>query len=145
MIIDKIKNLGNYAHLSAVKKFLDEHPEPLENGKYVINDGCFVNVMEYETREDNGLYEGHEKYIDLQMLISGEECIRVQNITDCAIAIEYDAQKDAAFYKSEQYMNCYLDGSNFVLLEPEDLHNPCLTVNNKSIRVKKYVFKIAIG
>ena len=144
MITDKIKNLGNYAHLYAVKQFLDAHPDPLENGKYIIDDRCFLNVMEYETKEDKGLYEGHKKYIDLQMLISGEECIRVQNIADCTIAVEYDAQKDAAFYTAEHYMNCYLDGSNFVYLTPEDLHNCCVAENGKSVKVKKYVFKIAI-
>ena len=144
MIIDKIKNLGNYAQLSVVKQFLDEHPEPLENGKYVINDACFVNVMEYETREDKGLYEGHERYIDVQMLISGNECIRIQNRRDCRISVEYNDEKDAAFYTADQYMNCYLDGSNFAFLEPEDLHNPCLMVGDKPEAVKKYVFKVKI-
>ena len=142
MITDKIKNLGNYTQLAKVKSFLDSHPEPLENGKYIIDDSCFVNVMEYETRDDGGLYEGHEKYIDLQMLISGEECVRVQNIADCTITVAYDPEKDAAFYSSEKYMNYYLNGSNFILLEPEDLHNPCLKVNGRSVKVKKYVFKI---
>ena len=144
MIIDKIKNLGKYAHLSVVKQFLDEHPEPLENGKYVINDCCFVNVSEYETKEDKGIYEGHERYNDLQMLISGNECIKIQHISDCRISTEYNEQKDVAFYTSEQYMNCYLDGSNFALLEPEDLHNPCLMIGDKPEKVKKYVFKILV-
>ena len=144
MIIDKIENLGKYTHLSMVKQFLDEHPEPLENGKYIINDGCFVTAMEYETKDDAGLFEGHKKYIDLQMLISGSECIRVQTKSNCVLAVEYDTLKEAAFYTSEQYMNCYLDGSNFVLLTPDDLHNPGIMVNGKSEKVKKYVFKIAI-
>ena len=144
MIIDKIANLDRYTHLAKIKSFLDAHPKPLENGKYIIDDNCFVNVMEYETKEDTGLYEGHKQYIDLQMLISGEECIKVQNIRNCALTTEYDESKDAAFFKAEHCMNCYLDGSNFALLTPEDLHNCCVAQSGNSVKVKKYVFKIAV-
>ena len=144
MITDKLVNMGNYRQLDAVKAFLDGHPTPLENGRYVLNDDCFLNVMEYETREDTGIFEGHRKYIDLQMLICGSELVRVQNIADCALSVEHDDEKDAAFYTAKGAMNYYLDDSNFILLEPEDLHDPCITVGSSPVHVKKYVFKISV-
>ncbi|MBQ8429634.1 MAG: YhcH/YjgK/YiaL family protein [Clostridia bacterium] len=93
-------------------------------------------------KDDEDLFEGHKRYIDLQMLISGQECIHVQNKRDCRLVEAYNEEKDVAFYHADTWMNCYLDGGNFILLTPNDLHNPSLKVRDKSA-VKKYVFKIA--
>lgn len=145
MIVDMIEKMGNYKHLSKIKAFLDVHQNHvLENGKYILDENCYLVVSEYETKENECLFEGHRKYIDLQMLISGQECIQVQNKQDCRLVEEYDEERDVAFYCATNWMNFYLDGSNFILLTPADLHNPSLKIQEKC-KVKKYVFKIMVN
>lgn len=142
MIIDKIINLSNYKHLEKVDQFLKRHTNILDNGKYIVDENCYLVVSEYKPKEDEGVFEGHQKYIDIQMLMVGEECVQVQTKNDCELVQEYDEQQDVAFYRAVHYMNCYLDGSNFILLTPNDLHNPSLCVGGNKVKVKKYVFKI---
>ena len=50
MIYDTLENLSKYPSLAGVKKFLDEqNGKVLENGKYEIDENCYVAVSEYET------------------------------------------------------------------------------------------------
>lgn len=144
MIYDKINNMGQYPVLKKVKAFLDEHNgELLENGKYVIDEDCFVSVSEYETGIGEK-YEAHRKYIDVQMLLSGREYVKVQNVQKGEKITDYDEKKDIVFYKAEADGTYILDGSNFILLDTDDLHNPGLSID-KPMHVKKYVFKIKKG
>ena len=141
MIYDKIENLGKYDILSKVKKFLDEHKgKILENGKYIIDENCHLNVSQYETGERKD-FEAHREYIDVQILLSGKEYVFVQNIANGVPATEYDAQKDIMFYKACAATEYLLDESNFIALDVEDLHNAGVSVDDTAT-VKKYVFKI---
>lgn len=141
MIYDKLENLGNYAFLSKVKRFLDESKgKILENGKYVIDDNCYLNVSQYETGERKD-FEVHREYIDVQMVLSGKEYVFVQNIENGTPITEYDAQADIMFYKADVATEYMLDESNFIVLDVEDLHNAGVSVENPET-IKKYVFKI---
>ena len=141
MIYDKLENLGEYPILLKIKKFLDEHKgKILENGKYVIDEDCYVTVLEYETGVGND-YEAHKKYIDLQMLLRGKEYIFVQDIEKGCAVTEYDKEKDIIFYKTEKGVPYELNEGNFLLLDTDDLHKPCVNVYRPE-KVKKYVFKM---
>lgn len=141
MIYDKISNMERYPVLKKVKAFLDEQGgNVLDNGKYVIDEDCFVSASEYETGAGKK-YEAHRKYIDVQMLVCGREYIKVQNIQKGEPITEYDEKKDIIFYKADAESTYVLDGSNFLLLDTDDLHNPGLAID-KPTQVKKYVFKI---
>ncbi len=141
MIYDKIENLGNYTNLKKVMEFLEQNKgKMLENGRYIIDKDCYVVVSEYETSAGKD-FEAHREYIDLQMLVKGQEAVFVQNIQRGTPITEYDAEKDVIFYQVEAFSKYILDGSNFLVLDTEDLHKPSVSVGNPII-VKKYVFKI---
>ena len=144
MIYDKIENLGKYPQLSNVKAFLDGlNGKVLENGKYEVDENCYVAVSEYETSVGKD-FEAHREYIDLQMLVHGKEYIFVQDLSKGKPVTEYDEKKDIIFYKTENWCKRVLDQSNFLLLDPNDLHKPCVALE-EPMTVKKYVFKIKKG
>lgn len=142
VILDKVDNLINYLKYKKIADFLAQNKNRiLENGKYEIDENCYVVVSEYNTLEPNGLFEGHLKYVDLQVIIDGEEYVHVQEKDKCELEKAYDESKDAAFYKTETWHTYYLGKGFFVVFDKEDLHRPCVKVWETK-KVKKYVFKI---
>ena len=64
--------------LTALEFLTSRDLDNLETGRHDINgDLMFVNVMSFDTvHEDEKLAEVHKEYIDLQVLIHGEEKIQ---------------------------------------------------------------------
>jgi YhcH/YjgK/YiaL family protein len=149
MIIDNVKNLERYAFVPNVQKAIDflksNDLNSLENGKYDLGDDCRVAVSEYDTKEvpEEVLLEAHREYIDLQMLVSGEENFFFQAIDLGEEATEYNPVKDVEFYTASWYNTLVLNDKNFALIFPNDLHNGSFVVD-ESIKVKKLVFKLKI-
>jgi YhcH/YjgK/YiaL family protein len=141
MIYDKIENLGNYPELKAVKAFCDTHKlKELAIGKYSLENGDYLAVSEYETGKEKD-FEAHEKYIDVQYVIEGEEIIVVADKADGELCKDYDEGKDVAFYKAKNGTAYTIDKGHFILLDVDDLHQPCVAVKTP-VKVKKYVFKL---
>ena len=141
MIYDKIENMGKYPLLEKVEAFLNEHKgQILENGKYILNENCYLAVSEYQTGDGKD-YEAHKEYIDVQMLAYGKENIFVQDIQKGTPCTEYNEVKDIIFYKTEHGVAYQLDENNFLVLDIQDLHKPCVMIEQPE-KVKKYVFKI---
>lgn len=141
MIYDKIENLGEYPFLSKIKKFLDkQNGKMIKNGKYLVDENCYVVVMEYQTGEGKD-FEAHREFIDVQILLRGQEYIFVQDIQSGTPLTGYDSKEDVIFYKTNSFRSYKLEEGNFLVLDVNDLHKPCVSVK-EPIHVKKCVFKI---
>ena len=113
----------------------------VELGRHYFDYGIYANVETYESKPRHQ-YESHRKYIDIQVLISGTEKIIVDEINNAELKIPYDAEKDITFYYDNNQGKEYLLKENDCLvLYPEDIHMPCVMVNEPT-EVKKIVFKI---
>ncbi len=147
MIFDKIKNISQYSNLNKnLKKgfefILNNNLKNFENGKYEIDgEKIYANIQEYETKED-GLFEAHRKYIDIQYVISGFEKIEVCEISELKENIPYDKEKDLIFFEGKGSFVSLKEGY-FAVFYPQDGHKPCLTDESIS-NVKKVVVKVAI-
>ena len=142
MILDKIENLKNYPMLKKVQSFLEENAgKMLEKGKYPIDENAYVSVAKYDTKEEAGLFEGHLNYIDVQVIMEGEEYIQVCDKRDAKVETEYNEIKDVQFFSTENYHNFYVGKNCFLLLDEQDLHRPNMAIE-KSAPVTKYIFKI---
>ena len=81
MWVGSIEGLKNYDGLSEevktrVIEFLKNNDmKALENGKHDLGNGNYVNVFEYDTKENDGVFEAHKEYIDIHFVIIGEEKI----------------------------------------------------------------------
>lgn len=116
--------------------------ESLETGRYFLDRDIYLNVDEYNTKPLNECrYEAHKKYIDIQMLVRGNEAIYVENIDSLNPITAYNVDKDIIFYKNNISSNCFdIKEKECLVLFPQDGHIPC--VNESKQLNKKVVFKI---
>ena len=146
MITDRIENVYKYTEIpQIVKDFMSNLKSDISNGKIILNDDIYVNVETYTTKSvSDGKFETHKKYADIQILVSGSENIYYCDKSALSTDILYNEEKDIEFYSDDvvAYPHVKLDGTNFVMLLPEEAHAPQVCVNNQQSMVKKVVIKI---
>ncbi|MDR2475150.1 MAG: YhcH/YjgK/YiaL family protein [Bacteroidales bacterium] len=86
--------------------------------------------------------ETHNRYIDIQMVLDGEELIACERREMCFSEGEYDAEKDITFYNDDCSFYVRLHPREFVIFFPEDAHAP-LSGEDLGL-IKKAVVKILI-
>jgi len=128
---------------SAIAFLKNQNLLELKDGKYQISgDEVYANVQTYKTRTE-GDFEAHRNYIDLQYIVSGREKIGVSKLNDCVAVLPYDNQNDIEFYSSGKFDYFELSEGEFLILMPEDAHQPSMAVDAPDT-VKKIVFKIRV-
>lgn len=149
MISDNIKNLDRYLHVPNIQKAIDyvnaNDLSKIELGKYDLGDECTLKVMEYVTHEEpeEVLLEAHREYLDLQLVVGGSETFLFQAIDLGEQKIAYDKKKDVEFYSAPYCSSVVLDGSNFAIVFPNDLHIGNIIAGEEQ-SLKKFVFKLKI-
>ncbi len=149
MIYDHIKNIGLYKGLTpAIDLALDYlaavTPE-VEVGTHLLDLGVKAVVSAYETKPVNEKgYEAHRRYIDIQLALVGTELIRCKPLPQVVETIPYNPEKDAARYADCPGMDAVIGDGYFLLVFPEDAHEPGLAVNGVSAPVKKVVMKVPV-
>jgi len=116
--------------------------QTLPLGKYEIDSqNVYVVISEYQTVESsNKVWEAHREYIDLQMMISGEELIQVSPIENMQCG-KYIPENDFLQCEGKTSEEIIMKTGVGLLLYPEDVHKPGL-ISGSSQDVKKAVFKI---
>ena len=80
MKVEEIKKLSLEAY-EFLRKALNEG---CENGRYELSDGAYVNVSTYKTApKEEKAFEAHRKYIDIQMILSGNELVAIESLEIC--------------------------------------------------------------
>ena len=152
MIIDKLENCGLYygVHKNMEKAFTfikKALAEDMPVGKYEIDgEELFCIVQEYETKEEATVkYEGHRKYIDIQYIAKGEECMEIVDIENTVSVIPYNEEKDAEFFeaKGKTWKNVVPVGTYGIFM-PNDIHRPGMRVDGIPAPLKKILIKIKI-
>ena len=113
-------------------------------GKYEVEgENLFYIVDEYETKPvEEGRFEIHRKYLDIQYIISGEERIGVAPLEGLIEETPYDGKQDLAFYKYEPAMSkLVLKQGMFAIFWPNEPHMPGRSID-KAGTVKKIVIKV---
>ena len=113
-------------------------------GKYEVDgENLFYVVDEYETKPvQEGRLEIHRKYLDIQYIVSGEECIGFAPLEELSEESPYDGKRDLAFYEYEPTMSrLVLKQGMFVIFWPSEPHMPGRSINTTGT-VKKIVVKI---
>jgi YhcH/YjgK/YiaL family protein len=102
----------------------------------------YALVQEYNTKlKEQGKWEAHQRYIDLQYVVQGAEGFGYANIHHLQQG-EYDISKDFLPLQGEGGIIIVKSGS-FILLMPEDAHMPCMAIGEPA-PVRKIVLKIAV-
>ena len=149
MIYDDLENFDRYAALypkewAAVKKFLCSGTVP-ECGRHdLLPDGkLYVNVQHYSPHAyDAGKLEYHRKYIDIQLLLLGEEDIYFSSRTGLEEVSPYAESSDCGMDRLEegQGIRLPLKVGNFVVFFPGEGHMP--GVGDPGSAVVKAVVKL---
>lgn len=148
MIADSLNYIERYACLGQRMKqavdFVTAHADGgLEDGRYEIEgDNVYATVSTVSAKPpEEGLFEAHREYADLQYILSGEELLGIAPLEECKEVIPYDAQRDIAFYTAEGFTIPRRAG-DFYIVFPNDAHMPC--VHRTPTQIRKLVVKIKL-
>ena len=133
-------------HYTYIYEFIKAHDMiKLDEKRYELGNKAYVNIESYHTYKfEERRYESHIDYIDLQYIITGKEIIVVKPIFELVVDSPYNPDRDIIFYHNNiRGINMIMDAGDMMLLEPEDGHMPCVSVED-SVYVKKAVFKIPV-
>ncbi len=114
----------------------------LEPGKYELGEGVYVNILHYNSKPwDESKWEAHDRFFDIQYVVEGREYMGVCNRDVCTeIATPYNPEKDVIFYKEPQdFGKVVLNAGEFIVLAPEDVHKPSVSVRESTPNIKAVV------
>jgi YhcH/YjgK/YiaL family protein len=150
MILDELNSALMYGQFSqritqglALLKEQSVLTAPL--GKHeVLGKDLFYSVDEYQTKPyEEGRPEIHQKYLDIQYIVSGSECIGFAPLEGLQIDQSYDSEKDIAFYKYAPGMSkLVLKPGMFAIFWPNEPHMPCRRIDQQPQTVRKIVVKV---
>ncbi|QLB21418.1 hypothetical protein A6B43_07745 [Vespertiliibacter pulmonis] len=115
-------------------------------GKQPLEDGIDMNVMEFTTEPaDRKQAELHRKFIDIQVLISGEEAIEYDvGMPDLSLYSEYNEDADYQLTPETANKNVViLRPKMFVIFLPNETHKPGVSINGDKL-LKKLVVKVPV-
>ena len=112
-------------------------------GRYEISDGIYANIDEYEPKNyENCKFEAHKKYIDIQMVLEGEENLECRCTDGLRVMQEYDETNDIMFFESTEEKSdfIHLIPYKFAFIYPHEAHKT--QIKTVSDKVKKVVVKV---
>lgn len=149
MIYGELRELKFYKGIS---EGLDKAIECIEKGDYkkgtpgrnvIDGDNVFFNYDISKTEPiEQRFFEGHNKYIDIHIIIEGEERIGYSVRSNVVRTTPLDRVKD--FEKYEGSVDHIFDMSEdtFIIVFPEEPHMPLIHGEKGPMEIKKAVFKI---
>ena len=147
MVFDHIDNAIRFQGLgpgfNEAMEFLRTHDlASIECGRHdILGDALFAIVQDYTTKPiEEGFWEAHRRYIDVQYVVNGQELIGFSPISRMKF-VSHDAARDLSVFEGEGDF-ATMQAGNFMVLWPDDAHMPGLQVSGPEM-VRKIVFKIA--
>jgi YhcH/YjgK/YiaL family protein len=120
----------------------------LPPGKYMLEgDAMFMLVQDAQTKpKHEHKAESHRKFVDIQLLIEGEERIGVSRLTQaCVVSEDKLEESDVAFYSDiDAESDIVLAPGMFAVFFPADVHRPCCAVT-EGMPIRKVVVKIDLS
>lgn len=107
------------------------HPEELPDGRVDVDgDQVYALVQRYETLPvgEEVACEGHQRYIDVQYIVEGEECMGWAQLNRVLNPSPYDAAKDIWRGKlvASEMVSVVVRAGEAAIFYPQDVHAPKL-------------------
>lgn len=108
--------------------------------------GSFGLEQVYPPRaRPDGFFESHRKYIDVQVIVAGEELMEVRDITALTIAEPYNPERDFIKYADiADAAVLKMRAGDVAIFFPEDGHMPSLHWRGTGL-VRKTVVKVPVA
>lgn len=150
MIYLKKENIHHYKglmkNLDTALTYLETQDlsELLLGRNEVDGENVFINYMNYTTiPEVEGFFEAHLDYLDLHIMIEGEECVAVSHISTLE-EFTRDEESDFVGYKGESQSKVLVNSEMALIVYPEDAHMVKIMCKEPG-NVKKVVMKIRVS
>jgi len=148
MIIDHIQNADRYAalHPAFAKAFAFLRQAGLEQFKEgrreIDGDRLYAIAVVGEGRSKaEALLEGHRRYIDVQFLVSGADCMGWRSAHACSkVNKPYDDKGDAILWSDKSALWVDVPAGHFAIFWPHDAHAPMFGQG----RMHKAIVKVAV-
>lgn len=90
--------------------------------------------------------ESHRRCIDLQLVLSGSECMEWAPADDLRVAEIYDQQRDLTFHAEPPLSTSRIlvQAGQMAIFWPEDAHKPGCNPGPDSVAVRKVIIKVAV-
>lgn len=110
-----------------------------------LSGGAFALEQVYLTKpRSEGCFETHRKYVDVQVILEGEEVMVVTHPGRLVIRDHYNPERDAIFYHDAGSGSVLQFGpGDTAIYFPEDAHSSALQVSGPQL-VRKTVIKVPV-
>ena len=145
----------NYSNISScygLSKNLDTAIQYLENSDMrnlemgrndVSGDNVYINRFDYmTTTPENTFFEAHEQYIDIHVVLSGDEYITVAD-TNNLKEIDRDDSADFVGFAGDFEAKFQMNSQKILIVFPTEAHMVKLQISDSSM-VEKAVFKVKV-
>lgn len=143
---DEIPYLPNFL-LPWIRKLAKADISSLVTGRHELGHEHFMNVDEGATAPaTERLMEAHEKYIDIQMVITGDEIIGYQPLCNAGDRVESYPEKDGYFYNPDPALDTpiHMVPGTFAIFMPGDGHRALCAPEGTGAPIRKVILKIHI-
>ncbi|MBE6413907.1 MAG: DUF386 domain-containing protein [Verrucomicrobiaceae bacterium] len=134
-------------NLNVALSFIEKHGidglKKMSGKVEIAGNKVFANISDIELKPitDELIFEAHDKYIDIHLILEGEEFMGLKDRKDCKnVTIEELSQKDYILFKEKPTSVLKMSVGQYIVVFPNDAHAPSLG-NGK---VRKCVIKIAV-
>ena len=112
----------------------------------IEGDDVFVMISEAGTRPpDEVKFEAHRRFIDIQLVVRGQEAIGVAPVPTLTTVEAYDSAKDIEFFAvPPQFSQLELRAGEFAVFAPGDGHRPSLHLDGPHVS-RKAVVKVSVA
>ena len=149
MIYAKRKDLGRYLGMSssldtAIRYLQNADLKQLHKGRNEIDgDQAFVNRFDYQTMpQEQAIWEGHIRYGDIHVLLSGNEKIGVTNVNALKETVR-KPEEDFVGYEGSVTTWLPMTTEDVLIVFPEDVHM-VKVIDGESTLVEKACFKFKV-
>lgn len=103
----------------------------------------YVNVLSYETvPPEEAIWEGHNVYGDMHIMVHGHEIIGVTNVTELTMTVQKE-EEDFIGFEGPVRLWAPMAEDSVLIVFPEDAHM-VKVVQEKVSNVRKAVFKFKV-
>lgn len=116
----------------------------LETGRHFIDgDNLFVNINDSQMKTpEQARLEVHDRYIDIQIPLSGDESFGVKPRSECREKDgEFNAEKDILFYRDKDWKTVSVKKGEMIVFAPDTAHAPLIGEG----MVHKAIFKVKVA
>ncbi|MBA4137277.1 MAG: YhcH/YjgK/YiaL family protein [Opitutus sp.] len=113
-----------------------------------LGDGVFAMEQVYHAKpREEGFFEAHRKYIDVQVVVAGVESMEVEEITRLSVTQDYDADRDFMKFGIDvpDAAKLIVRAGDAALFFPSDGHMPSLRIDGRPTLVRKTVVKVPVA